>query len=243
VKWTILGKSGGFPAPGGATSGYLLQHENRNILVDCGSGVLANLFRYINIDSLDAVIITHLHYDHISDLQLLRYTVDLNRRHERPVKAIPVFAPASPEPVASLLLTDESLVMGQVTDGTELDMFGINVRFSLMEHPVESYAVSFENNNRKIVYSGDTIPCDNLRQILKGADLAVLDAGSLERYRKPVMAHMTAAECGELAKAAGVHKLVLSHLLPLYDEQEILSEGRTKFAEAVLAENGDSYEI
>jgi ribonuclease BN (tRNA processing enzyme) len=243
VKWTILGKSGGFPAPGGATSGYLLQHENRNILVDCGSGVLANLFRYIDIESLDAVIITHLHYDHISDLQLLRYTVDLNRRHERPVKAIPVFAPASPEPVASLLLTDESLVMGQVTDGTELDMFGINVRFSLMEHPVESYAVSFENNNRKIVYSGDTIPCDNLRLILKDADLAVLDAGSLERYRKPVMAHMTAAECGELAKAAGVHKLVLSHLLPLYDEQEILNEGRTKFAEAVLAENGDSYEI
>ncbi len=243
MKWTILGKSGGFPAPGGATSGYLLQHENRNILVDCGSGVLANLFRYIDIESLDAVIITHLHYDHISDLQLLRYTVDLNRRHERPVKAIPVFAPASPEPVASLLLTDESLVMGQVTDGTELDMFGINVRFSLMEHPVESYAVSFENNNRKIVYSGDTIPCDNLRLILKDADLAVLDAGSLERYRKPVMAHMTAAECGELAKAAGVHKLVLSHLLPLYDEQEILNEGRTKFAEAVLAENGDSYEI
>ncbi|NLC84856.1 MAG: MBL fold metallo-hydrolase [Ruminococcaceae bacterium] len=243
MKWTILGKSGGFPAPGGATSGYLLQHENRNILVDCGSGVLANLFRYIDIESLDAVIITHLHYDHISDLQLLRYTVDLNRRHERPVKAIPVFAPASPEPVASLLLTDESLVMGQVTDGTELDMFGINVRFSLMEHPVESYAVSFENNNRKIVYSGDTIPCDNLRLILKDADLAVLDAGSLERYRKPVMAHMTAAECGELAKAAGVHKLVLSHLLPLYDEQEILNEGRTIFAEAVLAENGDSYEI
>ncbi len=243
MKWTILGKSGGFPAPGGATSGYLLQREDRNILVDCGSGVLANLFRLVKVESLDAVILTHLHHDHISDLQLLRYAVDLNRRHDRPVKAIPVFAPASPEPVASTLQTDNSLVMGQITDGTELDIYGIKVRFSLMEHPVEAYAVSFESENRKIVYSGDTVPCDNLRRILKGADLAVLDAGSLERYRKPVMAHMTAAECGKLAVEAGVSKLVLSHLLPLYDEQEILKEGRTTFPEAVLAQNGDTYAV
>lgn len=243
MKWTILGKSGGFPAPGGATSGYLLQVLDKNILVDCGSGVLSNLFRHISVASLDAVIITHLHHDHVSDLQVLRYAIDLSRRNDIPVKAIPVFAPASPEPVASSLQTDDNLVMGQVKDGTELHMFGVNVRFAAMEHPVETYGVSFEFQGRKIVYSGDSIPCANLRQLLHDADLAILDAGSLERLRRPMMAHMTASECGALAREAGVRQLILSHILPLYDEQEILAEARTTYPEAILAQIGDAYAI
>lgn len=243
MKWTILGKSGGFPAPGGATSGYLLQVLDKNILVDCGSGVLSNLFRHIPVSSLDAVIITHLHHDHVSDLQVLRYAVALSRRNGVAVKAIPVFAPTSPEPIASTLQTDDSLVMGQVKDGTELNMFGMTVRFSIMDHPVETYGVRFEFQGRRLVYSGDSIPCDNLRQLLRDADLAVLDAGALERFRIPTMAHMTAAECGALAREAGVRQLVLSHILPLYDEQEILSEARTAYPDAVLAQIGDTYAL
>ncbi len=243
MKWTILGKSGGFPAPGGATSGYLLQVNDRNILVDCGSGVLSNLFRHISIASLDAVIITHLHHDHISDLQVLRYAVNLSRLNDIPVKAIPVFAPASPEPVASTIQSDDNLVIGQVKDGTELNMFGVTVHFAAMQHPVETYGVRFEHEGRRIVYSGDSIPCDSLRSLLHGASLAVLDAGTLERLRKPVMAHMTAAECGAMAREAGVSQLVLSHILPLLDEQEILAEARTTFPEAVLAQIGDTYTV
>ena len=56
MKLTVLGASGGFPAPGGATSGYLLSYDDRNILIDCGSGVLGNLFRFIRLDQLDVTL-------------------------------------------------------------------------------------------------------------------------------------------------------------------------------------------
>lgn len=243
MKWTILGNSGGFPAPGGATSGYLLRLNDKNILIDCGSGVLSNLFRFIPVESLDAVILTHLHHDHISDIQVLRYAIDLSRRYERPVKQIPVFAPATPELLSTSLQSDGNLIVGHINHGTELNMFGATVRFYAMEHPVETYGVSIEKNGRKIAYTGDSIPCANLKALLQDADLAVMDAGSLERHRRPVMMHLTAAECAFYAAQAGVKRLVLSHLLPLFDEQEILNEAQTAFPDAVLARIGDTYTI
>lgn len=243
MKLTVLGVSGGFPAPGGATSGYLLHFQEKNILIDCGSGVLSNMFRFIPIESLDAIILTHLHYDHISDIQVLRYAIDLSRRYDRPVKPIPVFAPASPEQIASTLQSDGNLIVGQISHGTELNMFGANVCFHAMEHPIETYGVSIELAGRKIVYTGDTIPCANLKEMLQHADLAIMDAGSLERYRKPVMLHMTPGECASLAKEAGVKRLVLSHLLPLFDEQEILNEAKEFYPEAELARIGATYTV
>lgn len=243
MKWTVLGTSGGFPAPGGATSGYLLRFQDKNILIDCGSGVLSNLFRFIPVEALDAVILTHLHHDHICDIQVLRYAIDLSRRYDIPVKQIPVFAPATPELLASTIQSDDNLIVGQISHGTELNMFGATVRFAAMDHPVETYGIAIELAGRKIVYTGDSIPCANLRELLQHADLAVMDAGSIERFRRPVMMHMTAAECASMAADAGVKRLVLSHLLPLFDEQEILNEAKTAFPEAVLARIGDTYTI
>lgn len=235
MKLTVLGASGGFPAAGGATSGYLLEYDNRHILIDCGSGVLSNLFRFIGIEQLDAIILTHLHADHISDMPVLKYAIDLSRKFgiERP--AIPVIAPATPEAVAAGLQSDGDLIVGQITAGSELPMYGASVRFFAMDHPVETYGLSVEKDGRKLAMTADTIPCANLQTLLQNADLAVMDAGSVERLRKPKMLHMTAAECATLATACNVKNLLLTHLLPLIDPAEVLAEARAKYPAAELA--------
>lgn len=64
VVVTALGTSAAFPGPNDACSGWLLQSEAANILVDCGTGVVANLQRFIDPAQLSAVIITHMHADH-----------------------------------------------------------------------------------------------------------------------------------------------------------------------------------
>jgi len=66
MKLTVLGASGAFPAPGTATSGYLLEIDGHHILIDCGSGVLSRLQEHIRLDQLEAIILTHLHSDHTS---------------------------------------------------------------------------------------------------------------------------------------------------------------------------------
>ena len=101
MKLTILGNNGPYPAAGGACSGYLLtgDHGRTQVLIDCGAGVLSGLSTWISWEALDAVILSHLHYDHMSDLLPMQYAMQF---HPRPAP-LPVFAPATPAPVRALL--------------------------------------------------------------------------------------------------------------------------------------------
>ena len=243
MKLTILGASGGFPSAGGATSGYLLELNGRHILIDCGSGVLSNLFRFIRLEQLQAIILTHLHHDHISDMQVLKYAINLSRQHGIDIPAIPVLAPGTPENLAASLQTDGSLIIGQISPQAEQSMFGAQLRFFPMDHPVEAYGLSIENEGRKFAYTADSVPCTNMQPLLQDADLALMDAGTLERLRKPKMMHMTAAECATLANACQVRRLLLTHLLPILDPHEVLAEARAVRPDSELAEVLASYEV
>ena len=78
---TVLGCSGTYPQPGGACSGYLVRSGPTAVVVDLGSGTLANLQRHVAIADVDALVLTHEHPDHWLDLPLLRnamrYVLDL----------------------------------------------------------------------------------------------------------------------------------------------------------------------
>lgn len=243
MKLTVLGASGGFPAAGGATSGYLLSFDNRNILIDCGSGVLSNLFRFIRVEQLDAVILTHLHEDHICDMPILQYAIDLSRKYGVNCPTIPVFAPSTPEQVAERLKSDGEMIIGQISAGGELPMYGATLHFYLMDHPVETYGLTVEKDSRKLALTSDSIPCSAMQTLLQDADLALMDAGSIERYRKTKMMHMTAAECGKLASACQVKKLLLTHLLPLINPDEVLAEAQAHYPEVELARPLVVYDI
>lgn len=240
---TILGNSGGFPAAGGATSGYLLEIAGRYILIDCGSGVLSNLFKRIELTQLDAIVITHLHADHISDIQVLKYAVDLSRKYgiERP--PIPVFAPTTPAEIVDSLQSEGNLIIGNLNDKTELNLYGARLEAIRMDHPVETYGLRIEHEGRIFAFTADSVPCPALNRLLEQADLAVMDAGSLERYRKPIMMHMTAAECATYAVECHVKRLLLTHLLPLIDPSELLREAQTIMPSAELSEQMAEYKV
>ena len=74
----ILGNNGPYPAPGGACSGYLLQSDSGDtrILIDCGPGVLSRMMTEDCLDTLDAVVLSHLHYDHMSDMLPMQYAIN-----------------------------------------------------------------------------------------------------------------------------------------------------------------------
>jgi ribonuclease BN (tRNA processing enzyme) len=68
VKLTVVGCSGSFPGPDSAASCYLVEHAGSTIVVDLGNGALGALQQYISLDDVDAVLISHLHVDHVIDL-------------------------------------------------------------------------------------------------------------------------------------------------------------------------------
>ena len=68
VRITVLGKSPAWQDADGACSGYLVEGGGQRVLLDCGPGVFAKLRRFVDYIDVDAVVISHLHADHILDL-------------------------------------------------------------------------------------------------------------------------------------------------------------------------------
>lgn len=243
MKLTVLGTSGAFPRPGGATSGYLLEIDGHYVLIDCGSGVLGKLFEHIRLEQLEAIILTHLHADHISDIGVLKYAMDLSRKFGQNIGQIPVFAPATPEPLAATLESPGNFTIHRIADDMGFELFGATIRCFGTIHPFETVGLRIEKDGRVLATTADTIDCENLQPLLRGADLALMDAGSLERLRTPAMVHLTAAECGRIAKAAAAKRLLLIHLLPLLDPDESLTEAHDHYPAAELAKPGMTYAI
>jgi ribonuclease Z len=90
----------------------------------------------------------------------------------------------------------------------------------------------------KIVYSGDTRPCDSLREAAKDANILISEAMYTNEHADLAeeRGHSTARGAAELAKEAGVQLLVLTHYSPRYFEGEtIIEEAKSIFPNTVLA--------
>ena len=79
----MLGGSPAWPNPGQAASGYLLESEERRMLIDCGSGIAQEL-RAVNPPPLTDILITHFHADHWFDLVPLHYAFRYGSWRDRP---------------------------------------------------------------------------------------------------------------------------------------------------------------
>ena len=247
MNLTVLGASGAFPGPHTATSGYLLDIDGHYVLIDYGSGVLSRLQEHIRLDQLEAIILTHLHSDHISDIGVLKYAMDLSRKFGQPIGKIPVYAPATPEPLATALESLDHFTITPSADDSHFELFGARIHCFGTIHPFETCALRIEKDGRVFATTADTIPCANLKPLLRQAHLALMDAGSLEKLRTPVMVHLTAAECGQIAAENNVDRLLLIHLLPFFDPAESLAEARASAQDAAtaieVAQAGKTYPI
>ena len=228
---TVLGREGPFPSAGHATSGYLISSDSgkTNIVLDMGSGVLSRLLSQINgLTDIDAVILSHLHYDHMSDMGVLGYMLDFSD-----IKTMKLICPNTPAFVNNQF--------GKKFDKYEpkaMRLGEFEISFAPVKHPVETYAVRICGDGSCFVYTGDTNICPEISLFSDGADLLLADACFLKREWTSSKPHMSAEICGKLAAEANVGELVLTHFRPNSDTEELLDEARAVFPNCRLAEEG-----
>ncbi|HPU12353.1 MAG TPA: MBL fold metallo-hydrolase [Aeromicrobium sp.] len=253
MKLTIVGCSGSFPGPESAASCYLVEapFEGRTfrLLLDLGSGALGPLQKFVDLREIDAISLSHLHADHCFDMSGL-YVV--RKYHPTGLQPkLPVFAPAGTDwQLSNGYGTTEPNGMTlpfefrDLSDGLDVTIGPFRFQAKLMPHPVEAYSVRLTAGGRSLVYSGDTGPNNELAKFADGADLLLAEASFVESAQNPPDLHLTGKEAGQIATAAGVGKLLLTHIPPWTDRAEVEADLLTSFAgDYCLVNAGDVFEI
>jgi len=237
MKLTVLGINGPFPAPGGACSGYLLTSDSgkTRVLLECGAGILGRMTRFTDIHDLSGIILSHLHYDHMSDMGVMHYLLQFNKLSRN----IPVVCPAEPANMRELiedvqldLYTPESITIGEM-----------RFTFTPGVHPVPSVSVKAECDGRTFVYTGDTNMHPMLELFCDGADMLLADAGLNEAQWSATAPHLSARLCGSIAKNCRAGSLILTHIRPGNDTEALLDEARAEYPGAILAHAGTTYSV
>jgi len=234
MRLTVLGCNGPYPEAGGACSGYLLKTGDTRILLDFGSGTLSFLTALTAPEKIDAVILSHLHYDHMSDM------LPLSFRFAMQGKRIPVYAPAAPENVRALL-DCPAFEWRDIAAGGQIG----DVRFTAMpvRHPVPAYAVRLEAEGKTLCYTGDTNTCAGLDRFISGCQLLLADACFTDELWNEELPHLSARKAAELARDGGAQRLVLTHFRPDISRETLLNEARQVFDNVCLAQVGLKAEV
>jgi ribonuclease BN (tRNA processing enzyme) len=222
MRLTVLGCAGSFPGPESACSAYLVEALGFRLLIDFGSGSLSALQRYSDMDTIDAIMLTHLHCDHMLDA--CTYMVVRRYGPEGPQPPVPVYAPLGAAERISAAYSSENEAVDDVYTfyGLQPGTFPIGpftVTVDRVNHPIETYGVRVEQAGRVLAYSSDTAPCEALLRLAAGADLFLCEASYLDGMNNPPGLHLTGGEAGEAATKADVGRLLLTHLVPAWGSE------------------------
>ena len=232
MQLTIIGGWGGWPAPGGACSGYLVEQRGFNLLIDPGYSVASKLFRRLPADAVDAVLVSHGHPDHCADLNpLLR----ARRFMANEPPALPLYA--LPEALDAVLALDRPSMLGAAyalntfEAGGEFRIGPFSIQTGLLPHPRPNAGFRISAGRAVLAYTGDAAPSNALVELASGADLLLAEASYAGALPTDLIGQLSSAsDVGREAHDARVGSLVLTHLMPGEDRRAAVRAARSAYA-------------
>lgn len=232
MQLTILSGHGTFPVPGGACSGYLLEHEGFRLWIDAGNGTLGKLLEHWAFEDVDAIWISHAHADHAVDLYPFFYRLLGEER-----APVPVLAPSAVPGKLACLIGEDSLPQWRTKldwravdpgDRTEIGPFTISG--SAAHHTAPNTVLRIAAGDRTLTYTGDTGPIDGLADAARGSDVFLCEASWVDPAQVFEPIHLLAAEAGAYARDAEVDRLILTHVWAQNDPDRVRNEAAASFA-------------
>jgi len=232
----------GSPLPDAHRAGpsQLVVVNGRGFLIDCGRGCLMRLAAAgMAPAGLDHLLITHLHSDHVCDVNDLITT--------RWITGFPALPLPMIGPVGTQQFIDDTLTMlapdigwridhhEDITSSPEVSVSEVEAGVVFEDHEVRiiaaptehkpvhpTVAYRIEAEGAAMVLAGDTVPCPALDDLCAGADVYVqtvvrediISAIPLQRLKDVLDYHSSVADAAKTAQRTGVSTLVLNHCVP-----------------------------
>jgi len=236
-RLTIVGCAPAYALrPGHAASCYLVESRDEGILLDMGQGAFATLGAYREPLTLRAVVVSHLHPDHMIDLVPLRHY--LRYGLDRP-RSVALHGPAQLRARIGALMGEagflDDLPGHDLKPGT-IELGALRVEARPVTHALNSFGFRVTRAEAPeeapgLVYSGDCGRPEDILVLVRPGDTMLCEAswGSSETVAEEA-AHLTARQAAEVARDGGAARLVLTHILDAYDPEGAAVLARTVFA-------------
>lgn len=252
VEVVVLGSGTPNPDPDRAGSAVAVVDDSSWVLVDCGRAATQRaLAAGLDLTAVRAVLITHHHSDHLSDLATLaiaRWTAGA----ADPLRVVTPQGPSARFARRCLEAFEGQSFHGQAApaagrrpaitveafeaDADVVEVLGVDGwkahSVAVDHHPVvPAVGYLIERRGARIAISGDTAVCDGMRKLADGAQVVIHQALLTAAVSPSLLEwNASASSVGTLAMIAGPHTLVLTHLIPaprsVHDEQAFLDEVR-----------------
>jgi ribonuclease BN (tRNA processing enzyme) len=263
VQLRVLGKSPAWQDAGGACSGYLVEAGGTRVLLDCGSGVFGKLRAVVDYADVDAVVVSHLHADHILDLVPYASGLTYAPRHQ----PVPVDGwPGTDDPPRPRLLAppgagetfrrlcaaagmseqhiETAFALEEYDPDDRAQVGALELSFQPVPHFLPTQAVGVAAGDRRLTYSADSSPSDDLCAFAQGTDLLLIEATLPRPEREGPRGHLTPEEAGEHGRRAGARRLVITHISDELDAEWAKAEAERAFGGAVeVAREGAVYRV
>lgn len=242
IEITLLGTGSPIPDPNRAGPSTLVRAGGQVFLVDCGRGVLQRAAAIgLGANGLSALLLTHLHSDHIADLGDLLITRWVTTFAPDPAP-LPIIGPPGTAAVVEATLKAFGPDIGyriahhddlnapppvevhEYTEGPVWDRDCVSIRVAPTDHRPVAPTIGFriEAGGASVVLAGDTVPCESLDELAAGADALVhtvirkelIAPLPIQRVKDICDYHSSVQEAAATARRAGVGTLVLTHYVP-----------------------------
>ncbi len=241
IELTLLGTGSPIPDPRRAGPSTLVRAGGQTLLVDCGRGVQQRMAAAgVGAAGLTALLLTHLHSDHIADLGDLLITRWVTTFTEQ--VPLTIIGPPGTAEVVDLTLkafgrdigyriahhadltAPPAVEVHERTDGVVWDRDGVRIVVAPTDHRPVAPTIAFrvEHHGASAVLAGDTVPCDSLDALAAGAGALVhtairrdlIESLPQQRFRDICDYHSSVEQAAATAARAGVGILVLTHYVP-----------------------------
>lgn len=244
TRLTVLGGSAAGVGTGQGCSGYLVQTDDTSIVLDLGPNTLLELRKHTNFRTLDGIVISHLHMDHVLDLFALRFALAYNPIS--PSEPVPLYLPprglAFMDKAADLFSTDDKdrdKYFSTVYDMSEYDpaealtIGNFTLTFAPTKHiiPCWSIRVHSSDDSGDLFYTADTGMSADLDAIASGASVVLAEAaGPPDADPGPYAElHLLPQQAAHIAAKAGATHLVLTHIWEEHNPESFMEHVREHF--------------
>ncbi len=232
LRLTVVGPGPAYTRRRGRTSScYVVEGGGTRVVLDIGHGSFASLGARWDPRTIDGIFISHLHPDHHIDLVPMRHYLKYAQAAEG---RVPLIAPAGIRERYDVLNGVggflDPLPGPELTEGVRR-VGSLTIEARRVTHTDDSYAfrVALEGDGPGLVYSGDCGRPEDLSALVRPGDTLLSEAawGATE----PVEAawHLTGAQAADVARAGGVRRLILTHVLDEGRPQATLRIARRAF--------------